>query len=212
VAAQEKSGAPSDVTRRLFFALWPSEMSRTQLVDRQRHILRETGGQLVPPANFHVTLAFLGTVAERCIPELQMVAQRAARAWNESTAGMQTPEPQLPRLQIALDRIEYWQSPKILCATASATPIALSALADFLKRHAIGAGFSPDLKPFRTHVTLARKVPSGSHGHRVDSTLCNFSDFVLVDSRTASDGPLYSVLKSWTLCTKVCKNPEKKHK
>jgi 2'-5' RNA ligase len=86
-----------------------------------------------------------------------------------------------------------------------------------LKSALSGEGITPDLKPFRAHVTLARKVPAEvmvapSRRRAVPSVLWTFTHFVLVESRTGPSGALYSVLSSWPLCTEVRKMPEKKDK
>jgi hypothetical protein len=73
-------------------------------------------------------------------------------------------------------------------------------------------GNLPQIKPFRVHVTLAGKVPHGSHEHTVQSVLWSFTDCALIDSRTGPGGSLYSILDSWSLCTEVRKMPEKKDK
>jgi RNA 2',3'-cyclic 3'-phosphodiesterase len=158
------------------------------------------GGNSVPPENFHVTLAFLGSVPQRRLVEVVAIAARVAG------------EVERPPIQLTFDRIEYWKKPKVVCATASIVPEAAIELAGALKSQLTAAGFSPDLKPFRAHVTLARKVPRGSHEGGMHSVFWSFTDCALVDSHTGPAGALYSVLNSWPLCTEVRKTPEKNEK
>ena len=77
-------------------------------------------------------------------------------------------------------------------------PVA-SALAAALKDAAAAAGFAPDPKPFRTHVTLARKVTHAPRECTLREMLWRFDGFALIDSRTESRGPVYSVLESYPL-------------
>ena len=61
------------------------------------------------------------------------------------------------------------------------------------------AGFSPDLKPFRAHVTVARKVAQARRGIDMRKVLWSFDAFALVESRTLPEGPVYSVVESFVL-------------
>ena len=47
-------------TLRLFFALWPDDALRTALAAATAPAIAQVAGQVVPPGNLHVTLAFLG--------------------------------------------------------------------------------------------------------------------------------------------------------
>jgi 2'-5' RNA ligase len=105
-------------------------------------------------------------------------------------------------VQVIFDAIEYWKKPKLICATArpaAAVNASAGALAGALKSHLTGAGFTPDLKPFRAHVTLARKVPRGSHDRTMQSVLWSFTEIVLVESRTEPEGAVYRVLTPFPL-------------
>jgi 2'-5' RNA ligase len=183
----------SEPSRRLFFALWPDEALRGALAeavhDAVHGVVETSGGRPIPASNFHVTLVFVGSVVESRIRELSAIAERVASDW----------APEWPSVQLPFDRVEYWQKPKIICATASVPSVAATALADVLKAHLTDAGFAPDLKPFRAHITLARKVPLGNHEHSMRSVLWGFAEFALVDSRTEPTGSVYTVLQSFQL-------------
>lgn len=178
-------------TRRLYFALWPSEAERKALVHATRKIVRAAGGRRVPPENLHLTLAFLGSVPERRLPELQAAAERAAQAFR-AVGGVP--------LDVTLDRIEHWVKPQIVGATASVPPRAATELASLLRRELVAAGFTPDLKPFRAHVTLVRKVARRTMSDiEMPPVTWSFAGFALVESRTAPSGSLYSIAHSWPL-------------
>ena len=68
-----------------------------------------------------------------------------------------------------------------------------------LKNETAAAGFSPDLKPFRTHVTVARKVAHAPSTLAVQPVLWRFDAFALIESRTDPGGPVYSVIESYLL-------------
>ena len=199
-------------TRRLFFALWPDETLRATFAHATHKAVRACGGRPVPTHNLHVTLLFLGSVAERRTPELEAIGARVAAA-GTSHAGA------APLPQLAFDRVEHWEKARILVATVSAqsttgattTPglasmgglhsglAAAEALASGLLREAHRAGFTADLKPFRAHVTVARKVARLTHSLHMREVLWAVTGFALVESRTEPQGAVYNVLKSYPL-------------
>jgi 2'-5' RNA ligase len=198
----------SEPSRRLFFALWPDETLRSALAEAVHEavhgVVEALDGRPIPASNFHVTLVFIGSVIESRIRELIAIAERVADdlavAGGEPARQSESPvESDWPGVQLTFDGIEYWPKPKIICATASVPSVPATALADVLKAHLTDAGFAPDLKPFRAHITLARKVPLGSHEQSMRSVLWSFAEFALVDSQTESKGSVYTVLQSFPL-------------
>jgi 2'-5' RNA ligase len=159
------------------------------LRDSVSAIVRESDGRAVPAENFHLTLAFLGSVSLSRMDALGDIAARCA-------ANLKAAE--LP-LVVKLDTFEHWRRPHILCATASVTSPTIVTLAKSLKRALTAEGFAPDLKPFRAHATFARKV------HRVTDDLnaipvsWSFDSIHLVESRTVPEGSAYSTLEKWAL-------------
>ena len=108
-------------------------------------LVAQLGAQAVPAENLHATLCFIGAVPEE---ELDAAARRRRR----SVRGR-------PRRRCDFDALEYWEKPKILCATAAEDVVRrrVSSRRDSVKPR-VAAGFTPDIKPFRAHLTLARKV------------------------------------------------------
>lgn len=189
---------PPEPARRLFFALWPDEPMRQAMAQAIRETVRASGGRPVMPANLHVTLAFLGSVPERRLPELAQVARAATR----DDAG----EP----LELSFDHLEYWRAAHLLCAAPAQTSERTAALAGRLRSALLRSVFAPDLKsswsvevgttgPFRPHVTLARKVYRSPRTIEMQSVTWSFTDFVLVDSKTLPEGSVYTVLERFPL-------------
>jgi len=142
----------------------------------------------VPAGNLHVTLAFLGSVPRRRVPELRHLAQHAAAACARE-------EP----LALRFERLEFWPRQQILCALAAEETAAAGRLAAALKDAAAAAGFIPDLKPFHAHVTVARKVTHAPRLAPLRELVWRFDGFALIDSRTEPAGPVYSVVDSYSL-------------
>lgn len=166
---------------------------RHAMAQAVRNAARASGGRPVPPANLHVTLAFLGSVPERRLPELAELARAAAL----DGAG----EP----LELCFDHLEYWRAAHLLCAAPAEEPKPAAALAGRLQSALAAGGFAPDpesswsvganvARPFRPHATVARKVHRPPRMTAMDRVTWRFADFVLVDSKTLPAGPVYTVL------------------
>ena len=176
---------------RLFFALVPRAQPAAVLVAEAAPLVVQLLAQPVPAQNLHATLCFVGVVESEKLDALRAVAAtiRGARA------------------TLTFDALEVWEKPKILCATAGIGGDARHAadLAQNLGDAIIAAGFSPDIKPFRPHFTLGRKVrgelAAGLEWPRpLASPLVMRADrFALMESRRTEAGSLYSVVDSWVL-------------
>jgi 2'-5' RNA ligase len=101
-------------------------------------------------------------------------------------------------LVLQFERLAYWHAPQILVALSTAGAAAAE-LAAALQREASAAGFLPDLKPFRAHVTVARKVTHAAASTPLPSVSWKCAEFALVESRTIATGSVYSVLESYLL-------------
>lgn len=173
-------------TRRLFFALWPEGTLRSALAEATLEAVRASGGQPVPEDNLHLTLLFLGGVAERRVAEVADAAHRV-RMWHRGMS-----------LEMPLDHLEHWARPRVLCALPGQPPSAAGLLAQALQDQLAAAGFSPDIKPFRPHVTVARKVTRAG-SLRMRPVDWRFNAFALIESRTLESGSVYSVVENYPL-------------
>jgi RNA 2',3'-cyclic 3'-phosphodiesterase len=182
------SGEP---TRRLFFALWPDAEQRASLAHAVRKAVRSCGGRPVPGANVHLTLAFLGSVPAARVAELRDIARRTAAGF---------PREAVP-LRLTLERLAHFGQAQVLAADATReAPLEdVQALAKALAVETAAAGFSPDLKPFRPHVTVARKVARAARSSAMRPVEWRFDSFALIESRTLETGPVYSVVESYAL-------------
>lgn len=176
---------------RLFFALQPAIDQRVALAECAAPLVAQLQAQPVPAENLHATLCFIGATATEEVARLRDVA------------GRQHGRP--PTLRF--DSLEFWRKPRILCATSTEDPEAVPArlLAESLANAALAAGFKPDAKPFRAHLTLARKVHPrlAAQGEwprpLVPAFVMRCDRFVLMESRSGESGSIYSVVDSWPL-------------
>jgi 2'-5' RNA ligase len=178
---------------RLFFALQPSAEQSEALLAQIAPSLAAQQVSLIPPGNLHATLCFLGAVAREKLPAL---CEAAARVRSRGVS-------------IHFDALEFWPKPKIVCATASEQCAAsASALARTLSDAVVEAGFTPDIKPFRAHLTLARKVRVAQAAALAfpqslsPGFVVRCSEFALMESRRGEAGSIYSVVARWPLYEK----------
>jgi 2'-5' RNA ligase len=157
-------------------------------------------GRPVAARNLHVTLAFLGSVPERRLPELAGLARAAAEGLGCEPA---TTDSSPFWLELVFDHLEHWRAAQVLCASPAEPPKSVIALARGLQDGLVRRGFVPDLKPFRPHVTVMRKVgrsgPMDPMG-KIDPVVWRFAELALIESRTLPEGALYSVVGSYPLC------------
>lgn len=184
-------------TRRLFFALWPDPSMRESLsvaVAGAMKRLREA--RPVPKANLHVTLAFLGSVPEASLGALLELARDVSRRVAPARA-----------IAMHLDAIEHWRRAEILCAAASRMPPGAEELSGTLRSALLAAAFAPDLKPFRAHVTIARRVRRAPRDLAMTAVTWSFDEFALIESRPLPEGSSYSIVGSWALCGELHPQP-----
>lgn len=134
--------AKANATRRLFFALWPDEPTRRQLVRETRRVVHHCGGKPVPPAHYHVTLAFIGNLPAERFDDIVAAGRATAAA----------------QLELLFDRVGYWSRPRVLWAAPSRCPPALHALVSMLWDRLCAVGLEPEARAYQPHLTLCRKV------------------------------------------------------
>lgn len=175
---------------RLFFALLPTPAQAEALAADVAPLVRELEGQPSPATNLHATLCFVGAVAEE-----KLAALREAASLVRGRC-----------VTLEFNALEVWEKPQILCATAAESEAARDLSANLMDTIS-AAGFTPDRKPFRAHLTLARKVRGDSARNfaspRALAPLSLRCDrFVLMESRRGDAGSTYSAVDSWPLYEK----------
>jgi len=175
---------------RFFFALTPAPEQRAPLVSHAATLVAQMQAQPVSAENLHVTLCFVGAVEEERAGALRTVAAEVRGAC----------------ATLNFDAFDYWDSSKVLCATAQESGDApVAGFARRLGEALIAAGFAPDIKPFRAHFTLGRKVHAElAAGIEwpvawAERLVLRADRFALMDSRRNDAGSVYSVVDSWPL-------------
>ena len=163
---------------RLFFALWPDELVAGQL-ERTTSLLNAVGGaRWVPVSNLHMTLAFIGEVADQDLAVMQQIG-RSIRA---------------PGFAVVCDELAYWPQARAVVAAVRKPPPALHELSQRINE---AAGLPPT--SFRAHVTLVRKVTQAPVLPSMSPIIWRATHFALVRSQTGGAASAYTVLDTWPL-------------
>lgn len=173
----------SEARHRLFFALWPSDDLRAQIEINTRAAVAQAGGRPIPARNFHITLVFVGEVADA-----QVDAARAAA--NAVVASS---------FSLSLGMIESWTGADVLVYSGECPPPALGELVDRLRISLLQQQFRLQRQTFKPHVTLVRRLPRKLPKQPAVTLQWPVTDFVLVESKTSSGSSEYTVVGRWRL-------------
>ncbi len=164
---------------RLFFALWPDEQTRLNLV-RLNQSIEAKGFKPVQSHNLHATLVFLGSVD--AASELLI---------KHGVTGISAKP-----FVLTFDQLSYWSKPKVLCLTCSHTPDEAGLLVTALNGEVVSCGLQTDTRPYMPHVTLARHaryLPDIN----VEPIVWRAEAFCLVESCSEPGGVNYKVRQRW---------------
>lgn len=166
--------------RRVFFGLAPDEETRAALVRAARRAVAAAGGRATPPANLHLTLAFLGGVTPRQLDKAMSAAPIAVAPFT-----------------LELDRLGYWSRSQILWLGPSEPPEPLLALERALWDALAAKRFERGAGRFRPHLTLARRA----RAVRVPVARVHWpvARLTLFESLPEAGGPRYEPLAEWPL-------------
>lgn len=137
---------------RLFYGIGLNHQLTTSIgVWRERQLAAD--GRPVPPANFHVTLAFAGDLPQKSLEYLELTTADCLL----SAAAHGT--------TLCLDQVGYWSKPGILWLGPSRWPDTLETIASALRQQVSKAGGKGDRRVFQPHISLFRncgKPPANS--------------------------------------------------
>jgi 2'-5' RNA ligase len=168
---------------RLFFALWPDAALRREISRATRAAVRASGGRPVPAENYHITLAFLGNVAESRLPEL------------EKLAGTLRAEP----FELTLGQLGFFAGPRALWLGLAEPCEALLTLQQGFVQMLGSAAWPVERRPFLPHMTLARKARDVGARQAVKPLRWRVEGFSLIRSITDPSGAIYQQLERWPL-------------
>lgn len=135
------------------------------------------------PETLHLTLAFLGDVAEGRIPALLDALDRVVGK----------------RCHLSLDRVGYWSHNQIVWVGCTEVPALLLELVQHLQDVLDCLGLPRDHRPFFPHVTLLRRARAQLRASGLEPIPWQVMDFALIASEECSDGARYRSMRRWKL-------------
>jgi RNA 2',3'-cyclic 3'-phosphodiesterase len=175
---------------RWFFAAIPDREARARFTAAAQalHLPHDDRLRRVPPENYHLTLAFVGEATEAQLAALRAIgcAPGGASHWGAPAA-------------VRFDACEFWPDAGVMAATASECPAPLEELSLAIRADLYGQRLADDAKPFRPHVTLARKVSQAPVFKAMSEVLWTLREIHLVGSQSSARGSVYTVVDTWPL-------------
>lgn len=136
----DRGTTPPPHTQRLFLALWPDGAVQQQLIAHARQWTWPPGCVPYLPADWHLTLHYIGPVAADRVPHI--------------AAHVGVP---FQPFELVLDQPRLW--PRGLAVLgATALPPSLQTLHERLGHALRGLELPVESRPFQAHVTLARRA------------------------------------------------------
>lgn len=167
---------PTD-SARLFLALWPGDAVREALRIRRDAWTWLRGAAPVPVGKLHLTLHFLGAQPRARLPEL--------------LDGFVVP---FDPFTITIDAPAIWHN-GVAVLEAHAVPAALLDLHARLAGALVALGLAPERRPYRPHVTLARRAVGAVAPPDAAPLDWTADGYALVESHLGGDG--YRVLRAY---------------
>lgn len=179
---------------RLFFALDLTDKTKMQLFQWQKNnlpvfnLLTEPYPKAIPFENFHITLAFLGTIE----PFKQS-------AFSEYVDHISVELYENIPIKLQLDYCGLFKKPKVLYLANSVIPARLKNLAHILHNKAVSLDIHQEHQTYRPHISLYRKalnLPKLLAFNPIDISINSFS---LYQSVAKNNGVTYQPIKTWYL-------------
>jgi len=174
----------AETRSRVFLALWPEPAVADRLSELSAELHKACGGRRMRRDTLHLTLDFIGEVAESRLPAIG-----AAMAGVRGEA-----------FRLCVDTVGYWKHNRIAWAGCRTWPAALDRLVGDLRRALADAGLPRDDGPaFFPHLTLLRKAHAADVLPGFDAFAWSVAKWVLVESRLSAAGAAYRQLGEWEL-------------
>jgi 2'-5' RNA ligase len=181
MSADADPGPERPTTRRLFFALWPDDAVRAQIVRATRDAVGSSGGRPARKDRLHATVAFLGALTEAGLDVARGV-----------------PPIEVGAFDLTLDRLGTFEHGGVLWLGPREVPPALTELERRLWDELEGRGFVREERIYQPHVTLARRSRRSVEAE-VPPIAWRVAELALVESLPDGRNVHYEVIETWPL-------------
>jgi len=165
--------------QRLFFALEPGKQVRQEVHDIQLKL--DAQGRMIPAAQFHITVAFLGMQSVEVLPSLYSIASRLS----------------FPACTLVLDRLGTFHRAAVLWLGATVIPAPLRDFHQDLLDGLNEAGISFDQKAWKPHLTLYRRLRKRPGIMATVPVNWQLDQFSLIESINVKNGVEYHPRGNW---------------
>jgi len=172
---------PGSETTRLFFAIVPDGAARSRLDALAREAARASGGRATVASTLHLTVVFVGNVRTAAVADVRAAGD--AIAW--------------PGFEVALDVLGSFARAGVAWAAPSLVPRDLANVNRALVRGLADRGIVTDPRPYRPHLTLARRCARVVEGTIDPPIAWRVDRVVLMSSRLLPEGPRYREVAGW---------------
>ena len=169
---------------RAFFAIEPPAHIKLA-IENWREKALPTFQKPVPPANFHITLAFLGQVNDVQLDSLIQGCEDLTST---------------PGFSLSLDHLGYWPKPKALWLGCHDVAAAHIKLVDQLTKISLKSTITMQKRAYIPHLTLVRKCTENPPAPLIEPVFSfKVDEFHLFESVSTSHGVVYKQRKTWKL-------------
>ncbi len=166
---------------RVFFALVPPVSLQRTLGELAQVVAQRVHGRPVLAENIHATLAFIGAWPLSEVATLHRIGAQLNVAPS----------------RVTLDVLSSFRRAGVAWIGASVVPASLLDVVRTLGAELATIGVELDERPFRLHLTLARKCRDAHRREAAGPFDWDVDDVALMRSDTHGDGARYTVLARW---------------
>ena len=166
--------------RRLFIAAWPDSTASEQITNYTATLRLSQNARVTQIEHLHMTLAFLGSVAESSLPAIISIAD--VFPWCSH--------------RFICTSSNYWSRQKLVWLGSRKPPTSLNAMVQTLRQKLVSTGLFNDDRAFVPHITLVRNQTPKPEIPEI-AVQWRINHYALVESTHCQGSPHYRICRQW---------------